>query len=144
MSAKSPVLDAHAGEVALGPGSDRVFGLFFAVLFGGLAAYALWKGYSWGWVSAAIGVVLALLAVIAPRALHWPNKLWFGLGMLLARIINPLVIGLMFFVVITPMGLLMRLFGKRPLSLRYEPAAPSYWVERKPPGPAPESMRDQF
>ena len=68
----------------------------------------------------------------------------FAAGMLMARIVNPLVIGLMFFVVITPIGLLMRAFGQRPLSLQYEPDAPTYWIERKPPGPPPESMGNQF
>ena len=144
MSAKSPVLDAPARDDPLGPGSDRTFGFFFAAVFVLAGGYGLWHAKPWGWTSVAIGVALAVLAAIAPRALHLPNRLWFGLGMLLARIVNPIVIGLMFFIVITPMGWLMRAAGKRPLSLGYEPALPSYWVERKPHGPAPETMRNQF
>jgi hypothetical protein len=127
-----------------GPGSDRTFGYFFAVLFGGLGAYALWSGREWGWVAAAVGVLLALAAAISPRTLNRANRAWFALGMLLARVVNPVVVGLLFFVVVTPMGLLMRAFGKRPLSLTFDPGAPTYWIERAPRGPAPASMRDQF
>ena len=126
------------------PGSDRAFGCFFAVLIGGAGAYALWTGRGIGWFAIVLGVLLGLAAAIAPRALHGANRAWFALGMLLARIVNPVVLGLLFYGVVTPMGLLMRAFGKRPLNLRYDPAAATYWIERTPRGPAPASMRDQF
>ena len=59
-------------------------------------------------------------------------------------VVNPLVMGLLFYLTVTPTGLLMRLFGKDPLRLRFDPEAKSYWIERQPPGPAPETMRHQF
>jgi hypothetical protein len=65
-------------------------------------------------------------------------------GLLLGRFMNPIVTGLLFFLVITPMGVLMRIFGKRPLPLHFDPAAASYWIERRPPGPKPETMSQQF
>src|SRR5688572_16553774 len=111
---------------SVSPGSDRAFGYFFAVLFGGLGAYALWTGREWGWIATGVGVVLALAAAIAPRVLHRANRAWFALGMLLARFVNPVVLGLLFFVVVTPMALLMRAFGKRPLFLRFDPGAKTY------------------
>ena len=126
------------------PGSDRTFGFFFAVLFGALGAWALWKGREWGWVATGIGVALALVAGIAPRLLAGANRAWFALGMLLGRIVNPIVLGALFFLVVTPMALLMRAVGKRPLNLRFDRAAPTYWIERTPPGPSPQSMREQF
>lgn len=144
MSSKSPILDVAAVEAGPGPGSNRTFGLFFAGLFALAAAYGLWKGYAWAWLAGALAAALAIAGALAPRVLARANRAWFGLGMLLARIVNPLVIGIMFFLVITPIGLLMRAAGKRPLSLRFDAASPSYWIERKPRGPAPESMRDQF
>ena len=144
MSSKSPILDVAAGDTGPVPGSNRTFGLFFAGIFALVAAYGLWKGYAWGWVCAAIAVVLAIVGLVAPQALAGANRMWFGLGMLLARIVNPIVIGIMFFLVITPIGLMMRAAGKRPLSLRFDARAPTYWIERKPIGPPPESMRDQF
>jgi len=54
------------------------------------------------------------------------------------------VLGIMFFVVITPMALVMRALGKDLLRLRFDRAAASYWIDRTPPGPPPESMKDQF
>ena len=72
------------------------------------------------------------------------NKLWFKFGLLLHAIINPIVLGAMFFVAVTPMALVMRLAGKKLLNMDYEPNAKSYWIERKPPGPPPESVRRQF
>jgi hypothetical protein len=134
-------MSSHEGPA---PGSDRTFGFFFAALFAGLAAYLLWQGHRMGWACVAAAAILALLAALAPRALHGANRLWFAFGMLLARIVNPIVLGALFYLAVTPLGLLMRAFGKRPLRLRFEPAAPTYWLERNPRGPAPESMREQF
>jgi len=82
--------------------------------------------------------VLAALALVAPRALKPLNILWFRFGLLLHAIITPVVLGLMFFTVITPLGWLMRAFGKRPLSLGFDRTATSYWIHRTPPGPAPD------
>jgi hypothetical protein len=144
MPAKSPVFDVSTPGAAPGPGSDRTFGLFFAALFALLGGYALWTRHAWGWIAVAVAALLAVLAFTAPNALRPANRLWFALGMLLARIVNPIVIGIMFFAVITPIGLLMRVLGKRPLSLSFDRSAATYWTERKPRGPAPESMRDQF
>ncbi len=65
------------------------------------------------------------------------------LAFLLSRIVNPVVIGLLFFLVLTPMGFLLRLFGKDPLKLKPD-SGPSYWILRNPPGPAPRTMNQQF
>src|SRR5688572_25666505 len=102
-----------------GPGSDRAFGFFFAALSGGLGAWALWNGREWGWAAAGLGALLALAAGIRPALLAGANRAWFAFGMLLARVVNPVVLGVLFFLVVTPMGLLMRAAGKRPLSLRF-------------------------
>ena len=58
-----------------------------------------------------------------------------GSGFLIGKIVNPIVMALLFFSTITPVGFLMRLFGKDPLRLRRDPAAASYWIEREPSGP---------
>ncbi len=70
------------------------------------------------------------------------NRLWTRFGLLIHAIVSPVVLGLLFYGVITPTGLIMRALGKDPLGLAYEPAAESYWIKRRPP--APETMRDQF
>jgi len=95
------------------------------------------------WASA-VAAGFALVALLAPRLLRPLNQAWFRFGMLLHRVVSPLVMGLLFFVTVTPIGLLMRLTGKDPLRLRFDPAADSYWIDREPPGPPPDSMRNQF
>ena len=72
------------------------------------------------------------------------NRLWLRFGLVLYKVVNPAVMTLIFGSTIVPIGVLMRLCGKDPLRLRREPAAASYWIAREPPGPLPETMRDQF
>ncbi len=84
-------------------------------------------------------VFAVLLGVLAPL-----NRAWARLGLVLHRLTNPLVMAVIFYLAVTPTALVLRLFGKDPLRRRFEPEAESYWIERRPPGPAPESMRHQF
>ena len=95
------------------------------------------------WALIAAGV-FAAAGLFAP-ALLWPlNRVWFLFGMALHKVVNPVVMGLLFYATITPMALVMRLMGKDPLRRRFDPAAKSYWIERRPAGPEPQSMRRQF
>lgn len=126
------------------PGSDRSFGLVFAAFFGALAAYGAAAGRDSAWVFLALAAVTGGVALIIPGVLAPLNRLWFRLGTFLARVIQPLVIGAVFFLVVTPIGLLMRLAGKDVLRLKLDPAANSYWIKRDPPGPRPETMSRQF
>ena len=64
--------------------------------------------------------------------------------MLLHKIVNPIVLGIMFLVFITPIALVLRLLGKKLIPLTFERDKASYWIERTPPGPAPDSLRNQF
>jgi hypothetical protein len=125
-------------------GSDRSFGIVFTVFCAIVAGVQLWYGSSafWGWLLAAL--VFAAFALVYSRALRPLNILWFKFGMLLHRVVSPLILGVMFFAVFTPIGLWMRLVGKRPLNLRYDPQAESYWIQRRPPGPPPGSFDKQF
>lgn len=125
-------------------GADRTFGFVFAAFCAIVAGFMLWEGRPafWGWIGTAS--VFAVLATFLSGALHPLNVLWFKFGMLLHHIINPVVLGLMYFLVFTPTGLWMRMVGKRPLNLRFEPGAKSYWVHRQPPGPPPDSYNNQF
>jgi hypothetical protein len=72
------------------------------------------------------------------------NRLWLKFGLLLYKIVNPIVLGLLFFATIAPIGLIMRLTGKDFLRLKLDREAKSYWIERAPPGPSPQSMRNQY
>ena len=124
--------------------SNRAFGLVFAAVFLIVALLPLLSGEAVRWWSAAVAAVFGALAVLAAPALGPLNKLWTRLGMLLHRIVNPVVLGIMFFIVVTPTGLLMRIAGKDPLRLKRDSAVSTYWIERDPPGPCPDSFRDQF
>jgi hypothetical protein len=125
-------------------GSERSFGLVFAGFFALVGFWPLFGGEAPRNWALGLGVLFLLLAFAAPKLLTPLNKLWFKFGLLLHHIVNPLVMALMFFVVITPIGLLMRLSGKDPLRLRFDREAKSYWIPRDPPGPAPESLKNQF
>ncbi|MGE0151108.1 MAG: SxtJ family membrane protein [Reyranellaceae bacterium] len=124
--------------------SDRVFGLVFFVFFAVITLWPVLFGNPVRWWTAPFAGIFLALALLAPRVLAPLNRLWTGFGLLLHRVVNPLVMGLLFFVAITPMGLAVRLLGKDLLRLKRDPAAASYWIERNPPGPPADSMRRQF
>jgi hypothetical protein len=130
-------------ERRIGPGSNRNFGLVMAGAFLIVAGLQLYSGsLVWALIWTVLAAVFAGLAAKAPGWLEHPNRLWFRFGLLLHRIINPLVLGLLFFVVVTPIGLVMRMFGQRPLALGFDKSAASYWISRSQP--TPNSMRKQF
>lgn len=95
-------------------------------------------------VLSVIGVPLIVLAAVAPQTLTVPNSLWMKLGLLLALIVTPIVMGLVFLVAFVPFGLVMRLRGIDPLQRKIEPDAASYWTVREPAGPEPAAMANQF
>jgi hypothetical protein len=126
-------------------GSERSFGLVFAVFFMLVGAVRAWHQLTpafWAWM--ALGLVFAVIAWAAPSILKPLNVLWFRFGLFLHRILSPLMLGLMFFFVFTPLGWCMRALGKRPLDLDYAPGRKSYWIHRTPPGPASSSFDRQF
>jgi hypothetical protein len=124
--------------------SDRAFGLTLAGVGGGVGAVRLALGHeraAWWLAAAAIALCLALLR---PAALAPLNRLWLRLGLVLYKVVSPVAMGLVFFTTVAPTGLAMRAFGKDPLRLKRDPAAASYWIAREPPGPAPDTMKNQF
>ena len=85
----------------------------------------------------AVSGLFLVVAVAAPRLLAPLNRLWYRFGLLLHRIVNPVVMGLLFYATVTPIALVMRLVGKDPLHRAFDPQARTYWIERSPPGPKP-------
>ena len=126
------------------PSSDRSFGLVIAVFFLIVSFWPLVHAEPVRWWALGPAAVFAILALLWTAALAPLNKLWTKLGLLLYRIVSPIVLGLLFYLTVTPIALLMRLLGKDPLRLRRDPDGASYWVIRTPPGPTPESMKNQF
>ena len=124
--------------------SNRAFGVVFTAVFLIVALWPLISGHSpRGWALAVSGLLL-LITVAVPAWLATPNRLWMKFGLLLHRVVSPVVLAILFYIVVTPIGLLMRAFGKDPLRLKRAASDPSYWIRREPPGPPPDSMSDQF
>ncbi len=124
--------------------TDRSFGLVFSAVFLLLGAWPwVFGGQIRVWSLIAAAAFFAT-AMVRPALLAPLNRLWTQFGLLLHRIVSPVVLGIMFFAVITPMGLVRRMLHADPLHLRFDRQAPSYWVERTPPGPAPDSLTNQF
>lgn len=92
----------------------------------------------------AVSFILLLVTLIRPSILHQANLVWMRFGLLLSRIVNPVVTAALFYLVFTPIGFIMRRMGKDFIQARYDSSAASYWIERRPPGPKPESMSQQF
>ncbi|HLF31846.1 MAG TPA: SxtJ family membrane protein [Xanthomonadales bacterium] len=144
MSENQGTHEAYVSREPLKTASNRSFGLVMAAAFGLVAFIPLFGAappHAW---ALAISAVLLIIALTVPGILSPLNRLWTAFGLLLHRLVNPLVLGLLFFLVVTPTAWIMRALGKRPLALAPEPEASTYWVMRDPPGPAPESMKRQF
>jgi hypothetical protein len=125
-------------------GSDRSLGVVFTVVFGIIGLLPLWNGENIRiWAMIIAGLFLGA-ALIFPKVLGPLNRIWFQFGLLLHKIVSPVVMGFIFFVAVVPTGLLMRLFGKKPLDLDFDPSQKSYWKHRTPPSPEPGSMKRQF
>lgn len=134
---------ASSDEVKLG--SERSFGLVFAVLFGVLGGYSLIAGDGRNApYLLAVAVCFLVLAFAAPGLLRPLNRTWFWFGLQLSRITTPLVMGIIFFIVLTPIALIMRAMGKDPLRLSRHAGQATYWIRRDPPGPPSESLTKQF
>jgi len=126
-------------------GTDRGFGIVFAVVFSLIALFQLYVGrLDWAIGLGVVAAVFLALALVAPAILRPLNRIWLRFGALIHKITNPLIMGLIFFVVFAPMGMIMRVFGFNPLRQGFERDRESYWIDREVPGPSPESMKQQF
>lgn len=122
--------------------SDRSFGVVFCVVFAIIGLFPLIRGASphgWAlWVSGAF----ALAAAIRPAVLAPLNRIWTRLGLLMHKVFNPIVMGVMFFVAVLPTGLVMRALGRDLLRQRLDRDAKTYWIEREPSDP--DHFKNQF
>jgi hypothetical protein len=123
---------------------NRIFGFFFSAVFAVLAAYF----YYIAWKKRAImtiitSIVFLFAALISPHLLTLLNRIWYNFGLLLGRIVNPIVLGIIFFVLLSPISLITRLFGRDELKMNIR-SVDSYWVDRLPQGPVPKSFKNQY
>jgi len=124
--------------------SNRSFGLVFVGFCAVVACWRFIHGQSHVWVFVAIAALLLAISLFRPALLAPFNRLWFRFGLLLNRIVSPVLMAVIFFCVVLPTGLVIRATQKDPLKLKWDQAAPSYWISRIPPGPTPVSIRNQF
>jgi len=124
--------------------SDRAFGLVFAFFFALVVVSPLRTHHPMRWWAFPFAGLFLLIGLLKPVWLRPLNKYWTKLGLLMGRIVSPVITTVLFYGVVTPTALLFRLLGKDPLRISWDPEARSYWIERRPPGPAPETMTNQF
>jgi hypothetical protein len=124
--------------------SDRSFGLVFGMVFLLIAFRSFWHGTHVWRLYGAVALGFVLIAFLRPAVLAPFNRVWTKLGLILGKIVSPIVLGALFFLVIAPAAMIFRWLGNDLLNLRRDPMASSYWLVREPPGPTPESINDQF
>ncbi len=120
--------------------SNRSFGIVFFIVFLLIALYPLLKGNDLRIWSLVISFIFLALGLINSKILTPLNRLWFKFGLLLGRFISPLIMGIIFFIVVTPTGIIMRLFKKDLLNLKYNKKE-SYWINKSGPK---SKMKNQF
>ncbi|MBX2859796.1 MAG: hypothetical protein KTR14_01080 [Vampirovibrio sp.] len=141
----SSLHESYGRQQEVEAGSDRNFGWTFAVVFLvlGIAipllkheAIQIWPF----WVSG----VFAVITMVAPKLLAPLKLIWFKFGLLLHKIISPIILGIIYYGIFTPTGLILKMLGKDLLRLKLDKSANTYWIHREPPGPPPESMINQY
>lgn len=124
--------------------SNRSFGWLFSAIFTLAGMNTLLReGSAYPWMFA-LAAVTAVITAFRPVWLAPFNRAWMSFAALLQRVVSPLMLAVVFFAVFTPVGIAMRAAGRDAMKRRFEPDAKTYWVKREPPGPAAESLKDQF
>jgi hypothetical protein len=125
-------------------GSERNFGIVFAVVFAIIGIAPVYHGGALRWWAIGLGAAFVTCAFVARWLLRPLNRLWFKIGLLLHHVVNPIIMGALYFGTVVPMGLLLRALNKDLLRLKFDKAAASYWILRDPPAPPPGGMTKQF
>ena len=120
--------------------SNKSFGIVFFIVFILISLYPLLNGQEIRLWALIISAVFLILGLLKSKLLTPLNKLWFRFGIFLGKIISPIIMGFIFFLVVTPIGLIMRLLGKDVLNLKYNKER-SYWIEKDGPK---SKMKNQF
>ena len=121
-------------------GSNKSFGIVFFIVFFLTGIWPILNNGNFRFWAIAISLIFLILGMINSKILSPLNKAWFQFGLFLGKIISPIILGIIFFLVVTPIGILMRMLGKDVLSLRFN-ANKSYWIEKKN---QKSTMKNQF
>ena len=147
MSTNSSLHENYRDDEPTEAGSDRAFG---CTVGGMLMLIGATKAFTAGAISSVVclifasGALLLLLGIVVPSRLSTLSRLWLKVGTAIAKVVNPIILALLFFLVVTPMAFFMRIVGKRPLRLATDRTAVTYWIEREPPAGGASTMRRQF
>ncbi|MEX0286081.1 MAG: SxtJ family membrane protein [Paracoccaceae bacterium] len=133
-----------SGHTDIRLGSDRSFGLVIAGVMVVIAVFPMLWGHGLRWWPLPLVLAFGGTALIRPDALHGLNVLWFKFGLLLGKIITPIVMGILFFVTVVPIGLIRRIGNKDPLNQAIDTQADSYWVPVTEERRKMSSMKQQF
>ena len=120
--------------------SNRSFGVVFFIVFLLIGLYPLLKGNDLRIWSLIISFIFLVLGLINSKILTPLNRLWFKFGLLLGKFISPIIMGIIFFIVVTPIGIIMRLFKKDLLNLKFNKKE-TYWIDKSGPK---SKMKNQF
>ena len=120
--------------------SNRSFGIVFFIVFLLIALYPLLKGNDLRIWSLVISFIFLALGLVNSKILTPLNRLWFKFGLIIGRFISPLIMGIIFFIVVTPTGIIMRLFKKDLLNLKYNKKE-TYWINKSGPK---SKMKNQY
>ena len=120
--------------------SNKSFGVVFFIVFLIVSIYPLINNGELRIWSLSTAIIFLILGLLNSKVLTPLNKLWFKFGLLLGKVISPLIMGIIFFLVVTPTALIMRIIGKDLLNLKFNNKK-SYWIEKTGPK---SKMKNQF
>ena len=132
------------GEEEVKVSSDRSFGIVFTLVFLAVGIWVVSGGQSNGWFFFVSAALFLVVTIARPSILGPLNRAWAKLGLLLGQVFNPILLGVVFFLVVTPIAVIRRLLGKDSLHLKSKSNLESYWIDRSPAGPKFGSMTKQF
>ena len=120
--------------------SNRNFGFIFFIFFLLISLWFLFNEKEVNYITLIISIIFLMLAITNSKYLTPLNTLWFKLGLLLGKFVSPIVMGIIFFLVVTPISLIMKILGKDILNIKKNNKK-TYWIEKTAPT---SKMKDQF
>ncbi|MAR94898.1 MAG: hypothetical protein CMD46_00815 [Gammaproteobacteria bacterium] len=121
-------------------GSEKSFGIVFAIIFMMIALYPLFFNSSINLTFFTFSVIFIILSFIFPSIFKYPNLIWFKFGKLLGLIISPIILSIVYLSVIMPIGIIFKIIRKDPLEKLFDPNQKTYWKDKI----SSSSMKDQF
>ena len=120
----------NISQYKIKPGRERGFGLIFATVFLIIGLYPFLQGQDTRFWAFIVALIFLFFGIFLPKTLIVPNKLWFKFGILLGAIVSPVIMGIIFFLAVTPTGIIMRLLGKDLLRQKLNESKKSYWIQK--------------